>query len=69
MINIEVFDSNLPKIDKESYKYINIHYIGYITIKRINDYENIYTVNLLYMIIGEVDGHIKEKMRVNINKG
>ena len=33
MINIEVFDSNLLKIDKKSYKNIVIYYIGYITIK------------------------------------
>ena len=40
MINIEVFDSNLLKIDKKSYKNIDIYYIGYITIKKIDDYEN-----------------------------
>ena len=33
MINIEDFDSNLLKIDKTSYKNIDIYYIGYITIK------------------------------------
>ena len=33
MINIEVFDSNLLKIDKKSYKNIVICYVGYITIK------------------------------------
>ena len=33
MINIEVFDSNLLKIDKKSYKNIVIYYIGYIAIK------------------------------------
>ena len=32
MINIEVFDSNLPKMDKTSYKNIDIYYTGYITI-------------------------------------
>ena len=37
-INIENFDSNLLKIDKESYKNIGIYQIGYITIKKI-DYE------------------------------
>ena len=61
MINIEVFDSNLLKIDKKSYKNIDIYYIGYITIKKIGDYENIHNVNPLYLIIGEVDGHIEEK--------
>ena len=55
MITIEVFDSTLLKIDKKSYKNIDIYYIGYI-IKKISDYEN-----PLYLIIGEVDGHIEEK--------
>ena len=32
IINIEEFDSNLLKIDKKSYKDIDIYYIGYITI-------------------------------------
>ena len=33
IINIEEFDSKLLKIDKKSYKDIDIYYIGYITIK------------------------------------
>ena len=61
MINIEVFDPNLLKIDKKTYKNLDIYYIGYITIKKIDDYENIYSVNPLYLMIGEVDGHIEEK--------
>ena len=60
IINIEEFDSNLLKINKKSYKDIDIYYIGYITIKKIDDCENIYSVNPLYLIIGKVDGHIKE---------
>ena len=61
MINIEVFDPDLLKIDKKTYKNIDIYYIGYITIKNIDDYEYIYSINPLYLIIGEVDGHIEEK--------
>ena len=60
MINIKDFDSSLLKIDKKSYKNIGIYHIGYITIKRISDYENINSVNPLYLIIGEVDGYIEE---------
>ena len=33
MINIEDFGPNLLKIDKKSYKNIDIYYIGYITVK------------------------------------
>ena len=59
--NIEEFDSNLLKIDKKSYKDNDIYYIGYNAIKKIGDYENIYSVNLLYLIIGKVDRYIEEK--------
>ena len=60
MINIEDFDPNLLKIDKNSYKNIYIYYIGYITMKD-PDYVKIKSVNPLYLIISEADGHIKEK--------
>ena len=51
MINIKNFDSSLLKIDKKSYKNIHIYYIGYITIKKIDDHENIRSVNPLYLIV------------------
>ena len=51
MINIKKFDSNLLKIDKKSYKDIGVYNIGYITIKRIDDYENINSINPFYLII------------------
>ena len=63
MINIEVFDSNLLKIDKRSQKNIGIYNIGYITIKKIDDYENIHSENPLYLTIGEVNGHIEKKKK------
>ena len=66
MINIEDFYSNLLKIEKKKYKYIGIYYIGYIAIKKFDDYENIYSVNPLYMITGKVIAHIQGKMEVNI---
>ena len=44
-INLKNFESNLLKIDKKSYKSISIYNIGYITIKKIDDCENIYSVN------------------------
>ena len=59
-INIKDFDPSLIKIDKKSYKDIGIYYIGYITIKSITDYENINSVNPLYLIIGEVDDYMLE---------
>ena len=49
------------KIDKKSYKDIGIYNIGYITIKKIDDYENIYSVNPLYLIVVDASGYIEEK--------
>ena len=34
IINLKDFEPNLFKIDKTSYKNIDIYYIGYITIKK-----------------------------------
>ena len=61
MINIENRDSNLLKIVKKLYKNIDIYYIGYITIKKIDEYENIHSLNPLYLIIVEVNGLIQEE--------
>ena len=55
------FYSNLLKIDKKSHADINIYYIGYITIKKFSDCENIQGVNPLSLIIHSATGHSKEK--------
>ena len=49
------------KIDKTSYKNIGIYNIGYITIKRIDECENIYSVNPLYLRIDHANGYVEEK--------
>ena len=64
MIDIKTFDSDLLKIDKKSYKYIGIQNIGYITSKKIDDDENVYSVNPLYLTMNHAGGYI-EKKRVN----
>ena len=61
IIDLKDFDAKLLKIDKKSYKNIDIYYIGYITIKKIDDYESIYSVNPLYLIITHASGYIEEK--------
>ena len=61
MINIKKFDSNLLKIDKKSCKDIGIYNIGYITIKKIDDYQNIYSVNPLFLTIAHASEYIEEK--------
>ena len=69
ILNIEEFNSSLLKVDKNSYKDIDIYYFEYITIKKIDDWENIYSINPWYLIIGKVDGYIlKKKIRVNKSK-
>ena len=60
MINVKNFESNLLKIDKETYKSMGIYYIGYIAMKNIGDYDSIHSVNPWYLIIDEVDGNIWE---------
>ena len=61
IIDLENFKSNLLKIDKKSYKDIGIYNIGYITIKKIDDCKNIYSVNPLYLRINHASGYIEEK--------
>ena len=61
IIDLKDFDAKLLKIDKKSYKNIDIYYIGYITIKKIDDYESIYSVNPLYLRINHASGYIEEK--------
>ena len=58
---VKDFESNLLKIDKKHYKGINIYYIGYITIKNIDDCESIYIVNPLYLLVNHASGYIEEK--------
>ena len=38
-----------------------IYYIGYVTIKKIGDYNNINCVNPLYLMINEMIGYFEEK--------
>ena len=61
MINIKNFHTNLLKTDKKSHRDIDIYYIGYITIKKFGDCENIYSVNPLYLMIHSATRHFKEK--------
>ena len=66
IIDLENFESKLLKIDKKkSYKDIGIYNIGYITIKKIGDCKNIYSVNPLYLRITHANRYIEE---INENK-
>ena len=61
IIDIENFDAKLLKIDKKSYKDIDIFNIGYVTKKKIGNCMNINSVNPLYLGITRVNGYIEEK--------
>ena len=61
IIDIENFDAKLLKIDKKSYKDIDIFNIGYVTKKKIGNCMNINSVNPLYLGITHVNGYIEEK--------
>ena len=61
IIDIKSYDPILLTIDKKSYKEIGIYNIKYITIRKIDDCENIYSVNSLYLRVDHVNGYIKKK--------
>ena len=61
MISLKYFEPKFLKIDKKSYKNIGIYNIGYITIKKIDDYESIYSVNPFYLRVNLANRYIKEK--------
>ena len=60
-INLKDFDERLLKVDKKDYKEIDINYIGYVTVKKIANCNNIDSVNHLYLMINETIGHFEEK--------
>ena len=66
IIDLKKFDEKLLNIDKKSYKNIDIYYIGYITIKKIDDYESIYSVNLCICVLIMQGDILKKKMEINI---
>ena len=61
IMDLKDLEPNLLKIDKKHYKGINIYYTRYITIKKIDDYESIYSLNTLYLRINHASGYIEEK--------
>ena len=49
------------KTEIKSHRNIDTYYIRYEAIEKIDDYENIYSVNSLYLIVDTAGGHIEEK--------
>ena len=60
-INLKDFDARLLKLDKKDYKEIDIYYICYVTVKKSANYNNINSVNPLYLMINEMIGRFEEK--------
>ena len=56
------------ELDKKSYKDIGIYNIGYITIKKIGDCKNIYSVNPLYLCITHASGYIERSSAEQMNE-
>ena len=55
------FDERLLKVDQKDYNGIGIYYIGYVTVKKIDNCYNINSVNPLYLMTDEMIGHFEEK--------
>ena len=61
IINLKRLDVRLLKIDKKTCKHIGIYIIGYVTIKKIDDCEKIYSVNLFYLLIDHASRYVEGK--------
>ena len=60
LIKLFDFDPNMLKLDRKTFKGIDIYYTGYVTKKE--EYK-INSVNPLYLLIYKIDGFIEEKRR------
>ena len=54
-INLKDFNTRLLKVDKKTYKEVDVYYIGYVTVNKIANCNNISNVNPLYLIIDNFD--------------
>ena len=63
IIDIKTFDSSMLRLDKKTYKNIDIYNIGYVTVKNIGSSSghSINNVNPLYLRIDNASGYIDEK--------
>ena len=60
IIDLKTFDSNNLKLDKKTYKVLDIFSIGYVTIKKIGDCYDVNSAHPLYLRINNASGYIKE---------
>ena len=60
VIDIETLDSKNLKLDKKTYKDLDICNIGYVTIKKIGCGDDVNSVNPLYLRIDNASGYIEK---------
>ena len=65
IIDIKTFDSNMLKVDKKTYKNLDIYNIGYVTVKKIGFGYDVNSVDPLCLCIDNANGYIEE---INENK-
>ena len=60
IIDLKTFNSKNLKLDKKTYKDLDIYNIGYVAIKKIGFGYNVNSVNPLYLRINDASGYIKK---------
>ena len=60
IIYLKTFDSKNLKLDKKTYKDLDVYNIGYVAIKKIGCGYNVNSVNPLYLRINNASGYIEE---------
>ena len=60
IIDIKPFDSNMLKLDKKSYKNLDVYNVGYVSVKKIGSGYDVNCVNPLYLRIDNANGYIEE---------
>ena len=60
IIDLKTFDSKNLKLDKKTYKDLDIYNIGYVTIKKIGCGYDVNSVNPLYLRINNASGYIEK---------
>ena len=56
MINLDEFEGSKTKVDRKIFNYIDIYYLGYEYKKQITEFNEINSVNLLYLRIEDMKG-------------
>ena len=65
-IDLKDFDESLLKVDKKDYNEIDIYYIGYVTIEKIDNCNSTNSVIRLYLMIDETMVTLKKKIKISI---